>query len=140
MRFPPGRHWNINAPAWVKFQVSPWGKARVSGRVVSETRHLNRRIAGPLIILILVLLVSCDSRCHAITASRKAEHRSCSCVIVRHETKFQGACRWPTIRTQTKSNRAKRSLGSIITPPATCPRKPSTLANRNLSSEQILTG
>ena len=28
----------------VKFQVSPWGKRRVSGRVVSETRHLNRRL------------------------------------------------------------------------------------------------
>ena len=45
--------------------------------------------------------------------------------------------RWPTTRIQTKSDRAKRSGGSIITILATCPRKPSTAANPNRSNGRI---
>ena len=37
--------------------------------------------------------------------------------------KVPGSIQWPTIRIQIKSNRAKRSLASIITTPATCPEK-----------------
>jgi hypothetical protein len=42
--------------------------------------------------------------------------------------------------TQTKSNRAKRSLASIITIPATCPEKPWIAANLSLSNGRMLTG
>jgi hypothetical protein len=65
-----------------------WGKRRVSRRVLVEMRHLNRRIGRRADYL--------DrrrprlfgwQRCHANTASRRVEHRSCSCVIVGHETK-----------------------------------------------------
>lgn len=48
--------------------------------------------------------------------------------------------RWSTTKIQTKSNRAKRSLVSIITIPATCLRKPSTAANLNRSNGRMLTG
>jgi hypothetical protein len=52
----------------------------------------------------------------------------------------QRSITWPTTKIQTKSNRAKRSLGSIITTRATCPEKPWIAANQSLSSERMLTG
>jgi hypothetical protein len=54
--------------------------------------------------------------------------------------KVPGVCRWPTVRTQIKSNRAKRSLASIITTPATCPEKLRTAANLSPSNGRMLTG
>jgi hypothetical protein len=106
-----------------------------------ETRHLNRRIGR--------LADYLDRRpprllgWQAIPRHQRLPQGGTPLMQLRYRStrnKVQGACRWPTIRTQTKSNRAKRSLGSTITIPATCPRKPSTVANRNPSSEQILTG